>query len=411
MKGSHIFSQILQRIDWNEFNRIVKKYNGDRNAKGITCRAQFIMMLFAYIAGADSLSEICQSMAMQGGNLNHMGIERIAKKSSLAYANEKRPWEMYKEMFEFLVRSLQPNISRKSKPRGFKGKLFSIDSTTIDLCLSLFPWAKFHHRKGAVKIHTLLDHDGLLPVFATVTDGATHDSRAFRTMFHKHPELFPDDCWVAMDRAYVDYKLFGEMTERNVWFVTRLKSNAVFEKIHDREIPANSGIVSDEEIQLTSAKGQLCGYLLRKVTVWDEKNQREIVLLSNNMKFGASTIAAMYKQRWQIELFFKQVKQNLRIKSFVGTSENAVKTQIYCALCAIVLLNHLKSFSDSKREVKAGQCFSFSNMVVMLRISLFRYVYLNEWLQNPFEPSPYELQSVAIPIPHLGQHESGGGGI
>jgi hypothetical protein len=404
MKGSHIFSQILQRIDWDEFNKIVKLHKGDKGAKGITCRSQFVMMVFAHIAGADSLNEICNSMSMQGGNLNHMGIERIAKKSSLSYANEHRSWMIYRDMFEFLVKSLQSSTGKESKPKGYKGKLFSVDSTTIDLCLSMFPWARFHHKKGAVKMHALLDHDGLLPVFATVTEGRTHDSKAFWAMVVDHPELFPEDCWVAMDRAYVDYLLFNTMTERNIWFVTRLKINAVYETKRKRKVPENSAIISDEEIQLTSAKGELCEYLLRKVIVWDKANNREIILLCNNMNFGATTIAAMYKQRWQIELFFKQIKQSVKIRSFVGTSENAVKTQIYCALCAIVLLNHLKGVSDSSKEERKDQNFSFSNMVVMLRISLFRYVALDEWLRNPFNPSTGNGD-------YSRQHSSRGGGL
>ena len=388
MKSSHIFSQILELINWGKFSEIVSKYSGDFASKGITCRSQFSTMLFSHISGADSLREITQGMAMQGGNLSHMGIERTPTKSTLAYANEHRPWQIYKDMFESMVAEIQPKISRKSKPRGYKGKLFSVDSTTIDLCLSVFPWAKFHHKKGAVKIHTLLDHDGLLPVFADATTGRVHDSKAFRAMFHDHPHLFPSGSVVAMDRAYVDYELFGEMTKRDVWFVTRLKSNAVFKVVETYTPPQNSSIISDEDIELTSQKGSSCGYRLRKVVVHDDVKDIDLVLLCNNLQFGATTIASIYKQRWQVELFFKQIKQNLKIKSFVGTSENAVKTQIFCALCAIVLLNYLKSVSDSKRNQCKEKSFSFSNMVVMLRISLFRNTDLNVWLANPFVPPP-----------------------
>jgi len=403
-KGSHIFSQLLQHINWDTFNDIVRHHSGDRAAKGFTCRSQFVTMLFAYISGADSLREICQGMAMQGGNLNHMGIERQPSRSTLGYANEHRPYEIYRTMFEAMVAEIQPKLTRKSKPRGFKGKLLSVDSTTIDLCLSVFPWAKFHHRKGAVKVHTLLDHDGLLPVFADTTNGRVHDSKAFRAMFHNHPKLFPEQSVVAMDRAYVDYELFGEMTERNVWFVTRLKSNAVYKVVESNVPPQNSNIVSDEVIELTSQKGGDCGYFLRKVVVWDEEKKLELVLLSNNLKFGATTIASMYKQRWQVELFFKQIKQNLKIKSFVGTSENAVKTQIYCALCAIVLLDYMKSISDSKRTQCKEKSFSFSNMVVMLRISLFRCVCLDEWLANPFVTPPESTTNYQQNMNLFGQH-------
>ena len=410
MKNSHIFSQILQHIDWDTFNAIVTKHKGDKASKGITCRSQFIMMQFAHVAGFDSLREICQGMETQGGHLNHMGIEKIPKKSSLSYANQHRPWEIYRDMFEAMVANFHSKIDRKSKPKGFKGKLMSIDSTTIDLCLTLFPWAKFHHRKGAVKVHTVLDHDGLIPVFADITDGRKHDSKAFRAMLSEHPGLFPEDCWVAMDRAYNDYLTFGEMTERNIWFVTRIKSNAVYRVEESRVVPQNSNIDSDEVIELTSAKGQLCGYYLRRVVVNDVENGRKIELLCNNLKFGATTIAAMYKQRWQVELFFKQIKQNLKIKSFVGTSENAVKTQIYCALCAIVLMNYLKSVSDSKRTACKEKSFSFSNMASLLRISLFRCSSLDEWLANPFVPPPEYSPNHQQNLHLFGQPNFGGGG-
>lgn len=410
MKSSHIFSQILQHISWDAFNAIVAKHKGDKAAKGITCRSQFIMMLFAHVAGFDSLREICQGMETQGGHLNHMGIDKIPKKSSLSYANQHRSWEVYRDMFEAMVAHLHSKIDRKSKPKGFKGNLLSIDSTTIDLCLKLFPWAKFHHRKGAVKVHTVLDHDGLIPVFADITNGRTHDSKAFRAMLGEHPNLFPEDCWVAMDRAYNDYLTFGEMTERNIWFVTRIKSNALYRVEETREVPQNSNIISDEVIELTSAKGKLCGYYLRRVVVNDVENNRTIELLCNNLKFGATTIASMYKQRWQVELFFKQIKQNLKIKSFVGTSENAVKTQIYCALCAIVLMNYLKSVSDSKRKACKEKSFSFSNMASLLRISLFRCSSLDEWLTNPFIPPPEYSQNHQQNLYLFGQPNSGGGG-
>jgi hypothetical protein len=406
-KGSHIFSQILGYIDWNLFGTIVDKYAGDRAAKGITCRAQLVTMLFANIGGLESLREIVQGMEMQGGNLSHMGIDRIPKKSSLAYANDHRSWEIYRDFFEAMVERIQEGIDRKNKPRGFKGKLLSVDSTTIDLCLSLYPWARFHHRKGAVKIHTVLDHDGLIPVFAEVSEGRMHDSKAFRRMLDDNPGLFTEGCWVAMDRAYNDYATFNEMTEKGVWFVTRIKSNAVYQVVKARAVPQNSNIVSDEIIELTSSRGKACGYHLRKVVVNDATKGRKIELLTNNHAFGATTVAAMYKQRWQVELFFKQIKQNLKIKSFVGTSENAVKTQIYCALIAILLMNRLKAVSDSRRQACKQKSFSFSNMTAMLRMSLFRCCDLNSWLSNPFVPPPEWNPGCQLNMNLFGQHPPG----
>ena len=320
---------------------------------------------------------------MQGGNLNHMGIDRTPSKSTLAYANEHRSWEIYRAMFENLVSRIQPGLSRKSKSRGFKGKLFSVDSTTIDLCLSVYPWAKFHHKKGAVKVHTVLDHDGLIPVFADTTHGRVHDGKAFRAMFTGNPNLFPPQSVIAMDRAYVDYELFGEMSGRDVWFVTRLKSNAAYRVVETHAPPRKSNIVSDEVIELTSRKGEACGHCLRRVVAWDDEKKTE--------------------------LFFKQIKQNLKIKSFVGTSENAVKTQIYCALCAIVLLNHLKQISDSRRNQCKEKSFSFPDMVMMLRISLFRCVSLDDWLSNPFIPPPETTRNYQQNLCLFGQQAQGRG--
>jgi len=286
-------------------------------------------------------------------------------------------------MFENLVSRIQPRLSRKSKPRGFKGKLFSVDSTTIDLCLSVYPWARFHHRKGAVKVHAVLDHDGLIPMFADTPHGRIHDGKAFRAMFTGSPDLFPPQSVIAMDRAYVDYELFGEMSERDVWFVTRLKSNAVYKVVETHAPPQKSNIVSDEVIELASQKGGACGYYLRRVVVWDDEKK--------------------------MKLFFKQIKQNLKIKSFVGTSENAVKPRIYCALCAIVLLNYLKQISDSRRSQCKEKSFSFSNMVMMLRISLFRCISLDDWLSNPFIPPPETTRNCQQNLYLFGQHVQGRG--
>ena len=387
MQNSHIFSQILQKIDWNHFSKVVDKYQGDARSKGLTTKSIFTTMIFAQISGADSLREICQGMAMQGGNLAHMGILNLPKVSSLSYANSKRPWQIFRDMFEYMVELYQGSLNLKSKPGNYKGKLFSLDSTVIDLCLSIFDWAKFRVTKGAIKVHTLLDHDGLIPVFADITNGKAHDINPLRELVRNTSKL-PANSVVAMDRAYVDYELYGEMTDKKYWFVTRLKSNALYEVIEEREAPKGRNIKSDEVIKLTSAAGLKCTCLLRRVVVWDETNQKDITLLSNHLNFGASTISGIYKKRWEVELFFKQIKQNLKIKSFVGTSENAVKIQIYSALCSILLTKYLKSISDSKRLVCKEKSFSFSNMMMMLRISLFRYSNLDDWLANPFIAPP-----------------------
>jgi len=195
-------------------------------------------------------------------------------------------------MFLYTVDKLQPKIQAKGKPGKYQGPLFSIDSTTIDLCYAAFPWAKFHHKKGAVKIHTVLNHDGLLPVFADITHGRVHDKEALRTTL-LDSKRFPKDSVVAMDRAYNDYSLFSQLTDRNIWFVTRQKENAVYNTIENHKIPSGRNIISDETIELTSLSRQRCEYYLRRVVVWDDAKNREIVFLSNNLKFGASTISGL----------------------------------------------------------------------------------------------------------------------
>ena len=292
MQNSHIFSQILQKIDWNHFSHLVEKHKGDARSKGLSTRSIFTTMIFAQISGADSLREICQGMAMQGGNLAHMGISKLPKVSSLSYANSKRPWEIFRDMFEYMVEVYQKSLNLNSKPGNYKGKLFSLDSTVIDLCLSIFDWAKFRARKGAVKIHTLLDHDGLIPVFADVTTGKVHDVNPLRSLVRNTSKL-PENSVVAMDRAYLDYELYGEMTDKKIWFVTRLKTNALYEVIEMREVPENRNIKSDEIIRLTSPTGLKCTCQLRRVVVWDEVNQKELSLLTNHLDFGASTAGCL----------------------------------------------------------------------------------------------------------------------
>jgi IS4 transposase len=251
----------------------------------------------------------------------------------------------------------------------------SLDSTTISLCLELFPWAKFRRAKGGVKAHVLLDHDDYMPVYVLITEARRSDV--------KMAESFPINpgSIVAMDRGYNDYGLFGQWTERQIHFVTRLKDNAAYEVRETAVIPANRNILSDQLIQFTGDKARRdCPFPLRRVVVWDTTGQREIELLTNLMEFGATTIAAIYKDRWEIELFFKALKQNLKVKSFVGTSENALRIQIWTALIAILLLKWMHHLSKAK--------WSLSNLASMLRLNLFTYRDLNAWLDNPFGTRP-----------------------
>lgn len=373
-KFSSIFGQILQLFSKREFYEAVQETGSDRGAKGFTCWQQFVGMLFCQLGQAHSLREICGGLASGMGKLKHLGVTAAPNRSTLSYANEHRPWQLYERLFyRFLSRCQVPNEGNKKF--RFKNKLFSLDATTIDLCLSLFDWAAFRTTKGAVKLHLLLDHEGYLPVFAHITEGKVHEVKVAQTLF------FPPGSIVVMDRGYNDYELFGRWTTEGVWFVTRQKGNADFKVIEQRVVPKNRNILKDELISLEGYYSKLkCPSVLRRIEVWDEENEKVIVLLTNHLTFGATTIAAIYKDRWQIEVFFKTIKQNLKIKTFVGTSRNALMIQIWTALIAILVLKYLKFRSTFG--------WSLSNLVAMLRYNLFAYRDLWQWIESPYEMPP-----------------------
>jgi hypothetical protein len=377
IKTASLFSQLLQHFPRRRFQELVKKHGAERHAKGFTCWTQFVAMLFCQLAHADSLREICNGLSCCLGKLKHIGIDRAPNKSTLSYANENRTADLYEELFyktyEYFAN--QTGFDHRKTKFRFKNKLLSLDSSTISLCLALFPWAKFRRAKGGVKVHVLLDHDHYMPSFVRITDAKQHDVKTARLLY-----LNPGSI-VAMDRGYNDYELFGQWTEKGILFVTRLKDNAVYEVVETREVPQNRNILSDEIIRLTGTKAEKkCPCLLRRVVVWDEENERELVLLTNDQKFGATTIASTYKERWEIELFFKALKQNLKVKSFVGTSENALRIQIWTALIAMLLLKWMHYLSKAK--------WSFSNLASMLRLNLFTYRDLTQWLHEPFLTEP-----------------------
>ena len=372
-----MFNQLLQHFPRTEFATLVKKHGGEHAAKGFTCWTQFVSMLFCQLGRADSLREICNGLSCCLGRLVHLGIAKAPCRSTLSYANEHRPAALFEELFWTAAarfREQQALGSRKHKFR-FKNKLLSLDSTTISLCLTLFPWAKFRRAKGGVKAHVLLDHDDYLPAYVLLTEAKRSDVK-LADSFVLNPGSI-----VAMDRGYTDYALFGRWTIAGVFFVTRLKDNAAFAIEAELATPENRNIRADQIIRLTGARAQTdCPGSLRRVVVWDADNQREIVLLTNLLEFGATTVAAIYKERWKIELFFKALKQNLTVKTFVGTSENALRIQIWTALIALLLLKWLHHLSKAN--------WSLSNLASMLRLNLFTYRELTQWLHDPMQTPP-----------------------
>lgn len=373
---SSIFSQLLQLFPRFEFEQAVQKHRSDYGAKGFSSWGQFVAMLFCQFGRAHSLREICGGLASCEGKLRHLGVSDSPKRSTLAYANANRPWSLYQSVFEQLLSKCQFALAGRGikKKFRFKNKLVSLDSSVIDLSLSLFDWAHFRRTKGAVKLHLLLDHEGYLPSFAVITDGKTSDIKAARRL------RFEPGTVVVMDRGYIDYEWFVHLTIQGVYFVTRLKDNASFEVVENRNVPAASSILKDQIIFFHNQAVPDSEHFFRIVEIWDEEKQRSFTFLTNNMGFAAATIAAIYKDRWQVELFFKAIKQNLKIKTFLGTNPNAVKTQIWTALIAMLVLRYLQLMSTFG--------WSLSNLAALLRHQLFVYRDLLGWLNAPFDGPP-----------------------
>lgn len=373
--NSSLFSQILQIVPRAKFYRLVSETKAERHSKGFACWDQYVAMIFCQLAQAKSLREITDGLAVTCGKLVHLGMKTAPAKSTLAYANAHRTWELYSALFYLILdlcREIAPGKKRKFR---FKNKLLSMDATKIDLCLSLFPWAEYRQTKGAIKLHLILDHDGYMPVFATITDGKCNEVKVAQTM------TFPKGSIVVFDRGYYDFKLFHKWTTQGVYFVTRLKWNAEFKVVEDRPVPQGSNILADQLIRFTGCKVKKhCQSLLRRIVAWDDKNQKEVVFLTNHLKFGATTIARIYRDRWEIELFFKVLKQHLKIKTFVGTSLNALKTQIWTALVAILLIRYMQF----KSKCQLPLC----RLVALLRLNLFTYRNLWDWLDDPFAVPP-----------------------
>lgn len=370
-----IFSQLLKVFPRTEFESFVKEHQAERHARGFSCWGQFVSMLFCQLARAHSLREICQGLAACEGKLKHLGLSDAPKRTTLAYANGHRHWEVYRDQFYALLNRCE-QAARPGHKFRFRNKLVSLDSTTIALCVSIFDWAHFQRAKGAVKIHLMLDHDGYLPKFAVLTTGKKSDITVARTLC-----LEPGTV-VVMDKGYADYRWWRDLDERGVFFVTRLRDDAKYRVEREREIPETHRhrILRDEEITLLG-HGQIGdGLALRRIEVWDEDRQEAFVFVSNHRRLAASTIDRIYRERWQIETFFKSLKQLLKIKTFVGTSEKAVLTQIWTALIAMLLLRWLK--------MKARYGWSLSNLLALLRQQLFVYRDLTAWLDDPFSPPP-----------------------
>lgn len=370
---SSLFSQLLSLIDRNRFAKLVRETGSERRSKGFASWDHFVAMLFCQLAQARSLREIDAGLSSCEGKLNHLGMKGAPGRSTLSYANANRSADLFETLFYQVLGTA--SLHAPGKKFRFKSKLYSLDSTVIELCASMFDWAKFRATKGAAKLHLLLDHDGHLPCYARITEGSVADVTVAQQL------KLPKGSLLVMDRGYNDYRLFDRWTTEGVGFVTRLKKNAQWASREERLVKPGGKIRRD-------VIGRFYDFdpkrrietQFRRVTVWIEEKGEEMDLLTNRFDLSAETIAEIYKQRWQIELFFKAIKQNLRIKTFVGTSANAVRIQIWTALIAMLLLKLL--------QFRSRIDWSLSNLVALLRWNLFTHKHLWKWIDDPFMPPP-----------------------
>ena len=357
-----LYNQILHLIPRHQFESLVKRYRGDHYVKYFTCWQQFITLLYAQIKAKNSLRDIETSLRAQSSRWYHIGLQDI-KRSTLSDANNQRNYRIYEDFFYRLLDRCR-SITPKHKFR-FQNPLYTLDATVIDLCLSLFPWARYRKRKGALKIHYLYNHSGSIPSFLMVTDAKQHEVKVAKGY---DLALIPDSI-ISVDRAYIDYKWLYSLKKSKVFFVTRAKSNMKYKVIGQHKVERKKGLLFDKEVSLTNYyQSQYYPEPLRLVGFKDPETKKKLIFLTNQFSLSAYTITQIYKARWQIELFFKWIKQNLKIKSFLGTSRNAVLTQIWIAMCYYLLLSYIKY--QTKYSYTLLELSRMFSEVIFYRISL-----------------------------------------
>ena len=373
MTNITLFSQIISKLDRFKFNKLVNRGQSDKHNKGYNSWTHLVSMLFCQFAKSQSVRDISNGLRSATGNLNHLGIQKAPSKSTISYQNKHRSWELFKDYYYILLESLGQQAGFKQVKFRIKAKILLLDSSTISLCLSLFDWAKYKTAKGAIKMHTLLDYDGNLPAYVNITDGKTADNKGAYDI-----PLIKRSVIVA-DRFYNDFSLLNLWDSMQVYFVIRHKENIRYRVIKENDLPDNrhKHVLKDEIIELTGKKSKnKYPNQLRRVAIWDEKNEQVIEVITNQMSWTANTISELYKSRWQIEIFFREIKQLLHIKSFIGTSQNAVMIQIWTALITILMLKALKTMAQYN--------WHLSNLVAFIRLNLFVKIDLNQWLDKPF---------------------------
>lgn len=374
MSNITLFSQIIGKLNKQKFSKLVKDHSTDKHQKGYDSWTHLVSMLFCQFAKSQSLRDISYGLKSATGNLNHLGISRAPSKSTIGYQNKHRSWELFRDYYYSLLESLGQQAGFKQVKFRIKSKIFLLDATTISLCLSLFDWAKYKTAKGAIKMHTLLDFDGNLPTYVNITEGKTSDNKGAYDI-----PLLKGSVIVA-DRFYNDFPLLNIWDSKGVYFVVRHKNNIQFTTIKENELPENrhEHLLKGEIIELTGVQSKKKYFKrLRRVAIWDDENQQVIEVITNQMSWTANTISELYKARWQVEIFFREIKQLLRIKSFIGTSQNAVMIQIWTALITILVLKALKAMAKFR--------WHLSNLVAFIRLNLFVKINLQQWIDQPFE--------------------------
>jgi hypothetical protein len=368
--GQLVFAQLMEFVPRHEFNSCVRRYGGNRRPRGFTCRDQFLCLAFAQLTFRESLRDIETCLRAVGPKLYHAGFRGQVSRSTLADANRTHDWRIYADFAAVLIHRARELYANDPLAVTLEQTVYALDSTTVDLCLSLFPWAKFRRRKGAVKLHTLLDLRGNIPCFVHISHGKMHDVTVL-----DHLPIEPGAFYV-MDRGYVDFRRLNRLTEGGAFFVTRAKRNLDCTRRARREVDGTTGLRSDQTIVLAGPKSsRLHPGPLRRIAFYDAENDRRFVFLTNNFALPALTIARLYKSRWQVELFFKWIKQNLRIKAFYGNTDNAVKTQVWVAISVYVLV------AIVKRELKVTR--RLSDILQILSVTLFEKSPLFQALSTP----------------------------
>ena len=371
--GKTVFAQLMDFLPMPEFRRCVKRYQGDHYVKRFSCHTQFVALAFAQITFRESLRDIETCLGALRKKLYHCGVRGVVARNTLAHANETRDWLIYADFARVLIDTARDLYRHEPFALELDETIYALDATTIDLCLALFPWATFRRRKGGIKLHTLLDLQGNIPTFVEITPGSVHEINILDNL------VFEAGSFYIMDRSYIDFERLHQLHQHHAFFVIRAKSNMQFKRIYSQEVDRSTGLRCDQTIALTGFyTSKSYPDKLRRINFHDDEHDVRLTFLTNNFTLPALTIAQLYKRRWQIELFFKWIKQHLRIKAFYGTSENAVKTQIWIAISVYVLVAIIK-----KRLQVPGSLYA---ILQILSVTLFEKVQLCQVLTEFHEP-------------------------